>query len=466
MAVTIGPSTDYNLLTPSQWTVGTGSVGMFTANQDAATENNRYQGTDPWGNSAVIWQTVPSGNGNPDGGWNTSTVAVDPSKLYRFSVWVRRTSSTTGGTFYFGTQSSTGAVTSLGSGGSEGNPYFDYRGIGDLVQNQWYLVVGHVFPTNHNGTVRHPESGFYTIANGPNSVVKTNAGNVPDDAKWQAGTTTTYHRCYHFYCPDTTSRLEFFWPRIDKCDGTQPTIRHLLATYAPPTGVTFSDSTMQTGHVLGDPSIDRGSLIKVDAYRSSTTWYNPGATMVHVKLIGGGGGGAGYCEGGGAGGYAEKFINVNGVASVAVTVGGGGTYTAYYAAAGDGGTSSFGSYLSASGGYGANRNYSHSGGHGGNSFSGANFSVQGGAGCGHINSAGHWAGSSIGGQGYFGGARGHIRNHGNQGWSTVQNGTCDYAAPGSGGPGNVTDWGNSQSGRGHSAGEYGQAGIVIVYSYK
>jgi hypothetical protein len=52
------------------------------------------------------------------------------------------------------------------------------------------------------------------------------------------------------------------------------------------------------------------------------------------------------------------------------------------------------------------------------------------------------------------------------GWAGVQGGTVPFAAPGSGGPGNVTDWGNSQSGRGHSTGDSGQGGIVIVYSYR
>jgi hypothetical protein len=76
---------------------------------------------------------------------------------------------------------------------------------------------------------------------------------------------------------------------------------------------------------------------------------------------------------------------------------------------------------------------------------------------------GHGALGSIGGQGYFGGATSHIRNHGNLGYS-VMHGTA-RSAPGSGGPGNVTDWGYNHP-RGHSAGEYGQSGIVIIYAYK
>jgi len=235
------------------------------------------------------------------------------------------------------------------------------------------------------------------------------------------------------------------------------------------TGITFNDGSSQSSATAGQGSpsnlsYDYGALIDVQSFPASGTWYNPGATTVHVKLIGGGGGGAGYCEGGGAGCYAEGLYNVSGVGSVAVTVGGGGGYVAYYAAAGQGGTSSFGGYISAIGGYGANQQYSHSGGHGGNSAGGQQFAVHGGGGCGHINGVGHSTASVIGGSGYFGGPRAHIRNHGNLGFG-VQHGIGPTGAPGAGGPANVTDWGSGQY-RGHSAGEYGSNGLVIVYSYR
>lgn len=227
-------------------------------------------------------------------------------------------------------------------------------------------------------------------------------------------------------------------------------------------GVTFNDNTSLTSG-LNPNGLSQGDLIKIESFTSSGTWTNPGATMVHVKLIGGGGGGAGYCESGGSGGYAEGFYDVSSVGTVSVTVGGGGSYTTYYNAAGDGGTTSFGGYLSASGGFGANRNYSHSGGHGGNSFGGAALSVVGGAGCGHINSVGHCPASVLGSSGYYGGGQAHIRNHSNLGWA-VQHG-FGGGAPGAGGPANVTDWG-FQHPRGHSAGENGNPGMVVVYSYK
>jgi hypothetical protein len=176
MAVTLGRF-DNNLLSPSSWTTGNGGVGMFNANGDT-NEQNRYVGTDPWGNSAIVWQCTSTGGNDASGGWNTNNFSIDQNSLYRFSVWVRRTSSSSGGTFYFGLQSSTGNVVQL-TGNTEGNPYWDYRGTGWFTQNQWYLVVGHCFPQYHNGITPHIDSGFYTTSSGASSKVALNAGNIP-----------------------------------------------------------------------------------------------------------------------------------------------------------------------------------------------------------------------------------------------------------------------------------------------
>jgi hypothetical protein len=453
MAITLG-STDANLLDPTTWTAGTGGVGIFNAN-GSANEQNRYLGTDPWGNTSMVWQCTSTGGNDASGGWDTSQVSIDSTKLYRFSVWVKRTSSTSGGTFYFGLQTSTGAVTHLSSGAAEGNPYWQYVGTSGLTQDVWYLFVGHCYPVNHNGTIIHPNSGYYTRNGGK---LGNNAGNIPNDCKWQSGTTTGSSRVYHYYCTDTTTRIEFYWPRIDLVNGAEPSIDHLLAVGGQAQGVTFSDSTK-----LAALPRNLGQLIKVDSFASSGTWYNTGASIVHAKVIGGGGGGAGYCESGGAGGFSEGFFSVTGVPSVTVTIGSAGTAVGYYAAAGGGGTSSFGSYCSATGGGGANTYSSHSGGHGG-SGSGGQVNLQGGAGGGHVNSAGHWPGGR-GGWGYFGGGAAHRRDHTNltPGANTLPKKilVAGNGAPGSGGPGNQTDGGGYDN-----TGAPGESGLVIVYSYK
>jgi hypothetical protein len=215
-----------SLINTNAWAVGqTDGVGELSANGSAG-ENGRISGTDPWGNTSTLWETRPSGNGNDDGGWNTSTIGIDRSKLYRFSVWVRRTSATSGGTFYFGTGSD-GGVFSTQDGGEKGNPYWECVGTGSLEQNQWYLVCGHIYPSSTTYTGNHPDTGYYL----PGSNVKVRGVgfcNIVSDLKWGPGSTWTQHRCYHYYCGDSTTRLNFADPRLDLCDGSEPSISELV----------------------------------------------------------------------------------------------------------------------------------------------------------------------------------------------------------------------------------------------
>ena len=217
-------------------------------------------------------------------------------------------------------------------------------------------------------------------------------------------------------------------------------------------GITFTDSSTQTTKF--DVATDAGGLINITQYGSAGTftWFKPaGCTKVLVKIVGGGGGAAGYCESGGAGGYTEKVVDVSAVSSVAVTVGGGGASVAYYAAGANGGTSSFGAYCSATGGYGANRNSSHSGGHGGIGSSGS-INLYGGNGTGHSNSSGNFPGGQGGGTPF--GSSGYVNR------ATTSN-KLYSGAPGTGGPGSRTNDGAGGAGIAN-----GEAGAVIVYSYK
>lgn len=94
---------------------------------------------------------------------------------------------------------------------------------------------------------------------------------------------------------------------------------------------------------------------------SGTYTPTPGTKKIRVTIIGGGGGGgsgqtnsAGYVSagsGGGAGGVARKTIDVTSVSSVSVTIGSGGNPGVFSSnQPGDGGATSFGSYMTASGG--------------------------------------------------------------------------------------------------------------------
>lgn len=93
-----------------------------------------------------------------------------------------------------------------------------------------------------------------------------------------------------------------------------------------------------------------------------TPWVVPaGVTRVFVKVIGGGGGGGkrqalaalGAGGGAGGGGYAEGWVTVTPGATISITVGAGGAgATVSNTSGANGGTSSFGAFMSATGGGG------------------------------------------------------------------------------------------------------------------
>jgi hypothetical protein len=213
-------------------------------------------------------------------------------------------------------------------------------------------------------------------------------------------------------------------------------------------GVTFGDSSVQGTRF--DSLSDKGKLLAVTTYTSagSYTWSKPpGCNKVSVIVTGGGGGGAGYCESGGAGGTAKGTYDVSAVSTVAVTVGAGGAAVAYYAVSNTGGTSSFGSYASATGGRGSSSTTQHSGGQGGVG-SGGGVNLLGGTGTGHVNLAGGGA-IGFGGVSYWGCGKG-VRHADNAG-------PLGTDAPGAGGIGARTDvtW----------TGGPGAAGIVVIYAF-
>lgn len=193
-----------------------------------------------------------------------------------------------------------------------------------------------------------------------------------------------------------------------------------------------------------------GSLKNLYSYTGNSTYTKSGSDvkMLRVICVGGGGGGRGYHESGGAGGYTERWIDATSISSVSVTVGGGSGGGYYFGFSGQGGTTSFGSYCSASGGYGANQNRSHAGGHGGVG-AGGQINIHGGGGGGHSPGHNNQQGGSSGqgGESFFGG--GGAGRHGGNSFNPV-------AAPGGGGPG----------GAGNHNGSDGYAGICLVYEYK
>jgi hypothetical protein len=218
-----------SVINSTSW--GLGSGGATGYNQNGATaENERVTATDPFGKSSTVWETRPQGNTADDGGWNSDWFNIDNTKLYRFSVWVKRTSTTTGGTFYLGLYGNSSGIRRTDNSAYEGNPYWECSGTSRFNQDTWYLVVGHCYPYNTTYTGQHPETGIYTTSGGITKVMSINGCNIGADVKWAGSDVSlAIHRCYHYYCGDNTTRLQLFDPRIDAIDGTEPSIASLLS---------------------------------------------------------------------------------------------------------------------------------------------------------------------------------------------------------------------------------------------
>ena len=222
------------------------------------------------------------------------------------------------------------------------------------------------------------------------------------------------------------------------------------STYVvPPQGGNAGKALKSTGSgYVWSPVVAGSGIRSMQVFTSGGTWAKPdGVGTIIVTVVGAGGGGSGYCEGGGAGGTSERVIDVANVGSVSVSIGNPGGGTNYSGCGGNGNTSSFGSYCSASGGVGANCRQGRAGGIGGNG-SGGNLNIYGGGGNGHGS---YWSfGCVTAGMSYIGGTQPSSHQQGN--YAHRHQSHCAWGAGGNG----------AQHG---DRGARGREGIVIVQEF-
>ena len=201
----------------------TGSWPGYTRNGEVGI-NTRITDTNPFNAQDIVWdvsnQDVTS---DDDGGWNTTEFSIDPTKTYRFSVWMRR--KTVGdGSFYLGPHSNWGAVAgqyilNRSNSAENINPYFAATSWPGSA-NQWLLIVGHVWAAGSGSGAVHVDSGIYNTSG--TKISSTT------DYMWAPTNTTSFQRCYLYYSINPATNQQMYQPRVEICDGNEPTISELI----------------------------------------------------------------------------------------------------------------------------------------------------------------------------------------------------------------------------------------------
>jgi hypothetical protein len=233
-----------------------------------ANANSVERLSNPWGQFELGWRGQNHSSNattalyNSNGGFDTTPIAVDMTKKYRFSVWVNR-KVLGNGTVYFGPRS-TGLKTKS-TGVVETNPYFAADGPSSNAytgkQNTWVLVVGHVHPLGTAIGANDAASGYYTVTGG-STPYATSSGSTSVDYIFDGTLGQLAMRVFLYASSTPGTEVQFLRPRIDLIDGTEPSIEELLNN----TQNTVYDlsPTGSISSVIGKPqysSVNGGQLV-------------------------------------------------------------------------------------------------------------------------------------------------------------------------------------------------------------
>lgn len=179
-----------NLIDLTHRTVGEDGTTRFESNGLVA-EDSRVSYTGPYGEPMVLWKVATSGE-EGDGGWISSSIAIEQQKTYRFRVLTKKMNSDAGDT-YFGD----GDVLSLNDN-AHTNPYFWYGQ--PAVLNRRYLLVEFTRGSGYNSTVSYGAVYDGTIGQ------KVRHGT---NSKFAAGAAKTLRRSYLYYNSNTSGVQNF-----------------------------------------------------------------------------------------------------------------------------------------------------------------------------------------------------------------------------------------------------------------
>ncbi|WP_299884403.1 DUF6443 domain-containing protein [uncultured Lacinutrix sp.] len=237
------------------WEAGNYTSSFFTRT-GSNSENKIITGTTPFGDTDLLWECHNQDDNTvstlkPDGGWNTNFFTIDKTLGYRYTIWVKRTSSLTDGAAYHGTS----YVSNL-NGVEQSNPYF---WAGNLPQlDTWYLLVGIIHPYNYTGNDTGA-SGVYDIQG--NKVLDGT------EFKWNANATVSRFRNYLYATEDINVKQYFYKPLLQRLDGGELTLAQVNTNTIPTdivTPVVYDQYGRQTKEYLPHAAVTFGEFTPND----------------------------------------------------------------------------------------------------------------------------------------------------------------------------------------------------------
>lgn len=196
----------------SQWKEGSLPAGWSI--NGVIAENSIVVNENPFAIKSVMWKCTPNSDGNAAGGFTTPAYALDDIHTYRFSVFAR-----------IGKAISLPKELLLGcynvdnlAGGANVNPYFIVYGPN---HTDWCLLVGHIHPSKADNNWQLSTSGVYDMGGkkimGSRNDFKLRNPNIP-----------VQFRAWLYNCTLPEESAYFYNPRLEVCDGNEPSIEQLL----------------------------------------------------------------------------------------------------------------------------------------------------------------------------------------------------------------------------------------------
>jgi hypothetical protein len=214
-----------NILDTSYWTTGSSSWGvLYFLNNGSESENFREFGENHVGDDVILWKSKSDGDNGPNGGWNTNYYQVFNYNTVRFSVWIKKTNSHSGTTYFGYNAYGNGYYDSLPLDGNfnnnshPSNPYFFAGELPEL--DRWYLLVGYVHKNGHIGTTNLGR--IYDGITGEEVLELT-------DYKFLSTSNMVRHRAYLNNATNPNDIQYFCEPRMEIVNGNEWTLNQLLS---------------------------------------------------------------------------------------------------------------------------------------------------------------------------------------------------------------------------------------------